>query len=148
MTWTLDRTTDVGRVRVLITGESVQDSAVFEDEDLDVFLDLAPSGSVLVAAALGLERIAGDSALLLRKVNLTGDAAADVRFGGAMDLAVGSIKLSAKGNAEAFLMLAARYRAAWANDGGGEEDILIAGMVTNEDSWTEAVRADWLRTYE
>lgn len=144
MTWTLDRSTDVGKVRVLITGESVEATAVFSDEDIEDVL-LVIESTVLEAAALGLERIAGDSALLLRKVR-DADPTADVLFGGAMDLQVGTIKLNAAGAAEAFLKLAARYRAAAAESGAGvEDDIGWAGMVLDERGWTEAIVNDWLR---
>lgn len=144
MTWTLDRTTDVGRVRVLITGESADATHVFEDEDIGVLLSVG-DGHPLLAAALGLERIAGDSALLLRKVRNT-DPTADVLFGGAMKLSVGSISLDATGMAEAFLKLAERYRAAWADSGDAGDDVYLVGMVTDERSWSEAVWNDVLRT--
>ncbi len=142
MTWTLDRDTDVGKVRVLITGESKTETHVFEDEDLTVFLGI--EGTVLRAAALGLERIAGDSALLLRKVRDT-DPTADVLFGGAMKLQAGSIQLDASANADAFLKLAARYRAADADSGTGDDDILIAEMVLNRQTRWEAIWNDALR---
>jgi hypothetical protein len=143
MTWTLDRTTDVGKVRVLITGESVEATAVFADEDIDVFL--AIEDNVYGAAALGLERIAGDSALLLRKVRDT-DPTADVLFGGAMRLSVGSIQLDATPNAKAYLDLAARYRAAAEGGAGAEDDILFASMVVDERTWAEHVVDDLLRS--
>jgi len=145
MTWTLDRSTDIGKVRVLITGESIEASAVFADEDIeDVLLAIEPT--VLEAAALGLERIAGDNALLLRKVR-DADTSANVLLGGVMDLAVGTIKLNAAGAAEAFLRLAARYRAAAAESSAGvEDDIGWAGMVLDERGWAEAVWNDVLRS--
>lgn len=142
MTWTLDRSTDEGKVRVLITGESVEATAVFDDLDLTVFIGI--EGSVLGAAALGLERIAGDSAVLLRKVR-NSDPTADVLFGGAMKLAVGTIALDATGMAEAFLALASRYRAALL-DAGADSDILIAEWVVDERTWRETVWNDALRT--
>jgi len=145
MTWTLDRTTDVGKVRVLITGESVEATAVFSDEDIeDVLLDIEPT--VLEAAALGLERIAGDQALLLRKVRDT-DPTADVLFGSAMKLEVGSIRLDAAGASEAFLRLAARYRQAAAESSAGiEDEIGWAGMVLDAQGWADTVWHDVLRT--
>lgn len=142
MTWTLDRTTDTGKVRVLITGESVEATAVFADEDIDVLLAIEPT--VLRAAALGLERIAGDSALLLRKVR-DSDPTADVLFGGASRLQVGSIQLDSTANAQAFLALAARYRAA-DESGTADDEILFAGMVVDERTWAETVWDDILRT--
>jgi hypothetical protein len=144
MTWTYDRSTDVGKVRLLITGESVEATAVYEDEDiLDVLL--AIEGTVLGAAALGLERIAGDQALLLRKVR-DSDPTADNTFGGVMDLAVGSIKLNAAGAADAFLKLAARYRTVdEQGTAGSEDDIGWAGMVLDQRSWSDAIWADVLR---
>jgi hypothetical protein len=145
MTWSLDRTTDTGKGRVLITGESVEATSVFTDEDIeDVLLAIEPT--VLEAAALGLERIAGDSALLLRKVR-DSDPTADVLFGAAMSLDVGTISLDAKGAAEAFLKLAARYRAAAAESSSGVEDETTwAGMVLNPEGWAEAIWNDALRT--
>lgn len=144
MTWTLDRSTDTGKVRVLITGESIEASSVFTDEDIeDVLLVIEPT--VLEAAALGLERIAGDNALLLRKVR-DADATADVLLGGAMHLEVGPINLDAKGAAEAFLKLAARYRAAAAESSSGiEDEVTWAGMVLNTEGWAEAIWNDALR---
>lgn len=144
MTWTLDRTTDTGKVRVLVTGEAVEASAVFEDEDIAVFLSLE-GDSVYRAAALALERIAGDQALLLRKAH-DANPAADNLLGGVMSLDVGSIKLDAKGAADAFLKLAARYRAvADTTADGAEDDIGWAGMVLNgwgerEALWNDARR--------
>ena len=145
MTWSLDRTTDIGKVRVLITGESVEATSVFSNEDIDDVL-LAIEPTVLEAAALGLERIAGDNALLLRKVR-DADPSADSLFGGAMALEVGTISLDAKGAAEAFLKLAARYRqAAAGSSDGAEDDIGWAGMVLDGWGWQEAVWKDILRT--
>lgn len=144
MTWTLDRSTDVGKVRVLITGEAVDATHVFEDEDIEVFLDI--EATVLEAAALGLERIAGDQALLLRKVRDT-DPTADVLFGAAMTLEVGTIKLDAKGAADAFLKLAARYRTVAAEGSvGAEDDMGWAEMVLTPQAWIDRVWSDVLRT--
>jgi len=144
MAWTLDRDTDVGKVRVLITREAVQATHVFEDEDIEVLLEVE-GGNVLCAAALGLERIAGDSALLLRALRDT-DPTADVVFGGAMKLTAGPITMDATGMAEAFLKLAARYRAAADESAGGaDDDILIAEMVFRG-SRRERLHNDILRT--
>ena len=126
MTWTLDRTTNVGRVRVLVTGEAAEASSVLADEDLEVLL--AISTDPLLAAALGLERIAGDQVLLLRKIE------------------VGSIKLDGPAVSKAFLDLAARYRESWASYGAGDGDILIVPWVLNEQGWADAVWADVLRS--
>lgn len=141
MTWTLDRGTDTGKVRVLVTGEAVEATAVFADEDIAVFLSLE-SDSVYGAAALALERIAGDQALLLRKAR-DADPTADNLLGGVMLLEVGSIKLDAKGAADAFLKLAARYRAvADTGAAGAEDDIGWAGMVLDEWGHREALWND------
>lgn len=126
MTWTLDRSTDTGMVRVLVTGEAVEATAVFADEDLAVLL--AIGGHVLIASAMALERIAGDQVLLFKK------------------LTVGSIELDGPAVAASFLALAARYRGAYENSGSAADDILIAGMVVNEGTWAETFWADVLRT--
>lgn len=140
MTWTLDRTTDTGKVRVLITGESIEASSVFTDADIEDVL-LAIEGTVLRAAALGLERIAGDNALLLRKVR-DADPSGNNLLGGVMQLEVGTIRLNANNAAQVFLMLAARYRAADAGTGSVEDDIGWAGMVTNGWGYEEALLND------
>jgi hypothetical protein len=143
MTWTLDRDTDRGKVRVLITGEAVEATAVFEDADIDVLLSI--EGTVLRAAALGLERIAGDNALLLRKVR-DADPTADSVLGGVTKLTVGSITLDGAKAAETFLMLAARYRAADADsDAGVEDDIGWAGMALDPVSHRDILLDDMRR---
>jgi len=127
MTWTLDRSTPVGKTRVLITGESVEATSVFQDEDLEVFLDISEN-IVLEAAALGLERIAADQALLFRKIK------------------VGSIEVDGPALAASFLAMAARYRVTAASGpGGADADIQIADWVNDDSTWREAVIKDYMR---
>lgn len=128
MTWTLDRTTPVGKTRVLITGEAVEATSVFQDEDIEVFLSISDD-VVLEAAALGLERIAADQALLFRKIK------------------VGSIEVDGPATSASFLALAARYRGV-ADSGsvGADEDIQFADMVYDNPTWQERVIKDYLRT--
>lgn len=65
-----DPTTEAGRVRLLIS--DVDDaSPVFTDDEIAAFLDLAGS-SVLRAAALAAEAIAGNETLLLKHIRSRG----------------------------------------------------------------------------
>ncbi len=128
MTYTLDRSTSIGQVRVLVPGESVDATNVFEDEDLQVFLDLNDT-IVLLAAAQALERIATDQLLLLKKVKV------DV------------ITVDGRAVSDGFLALAARYRGVYETGGAaGDEDIQIAEMVVDAPTFAEQLWNDWLRS--
>lgn len=69
MTATYDLTTEVGHVRLLIPDRDLT-VPVFQDEELQVFLDL--EGDVRRAAAMALETIAADDAKTLRITTVLG----------------------------------------------------------------------------
>lgn len=62
-----DPTTPAGRVRLLISDTA--DEPIFEDEEIDAFLDLTGS-SVYRAAATALRAIAGNEAQVLKRIRL------------------------------------------------------------------------------
>jgi len=66
MSFTYDVTTDAGRVRMLITDRDEVNS-IFQDDEIDAFLDLE-DGSIRLAAASALEAIAANEALVLKKL--------------------------------------------------------------------------------
>ena len=65
---TIDLTTDVGKVRLLIP-DRVETDFIYSDEELEAFLGLEGS-SVKRAAALALETIASDQAYTLKAIKL------------------------------------------------------------------------------
>lgn len=76
MAFTYDNTTDRGRVRLLISDVDVSDVTrqLFDDSEVDAFLAL--SSGVKRAAALALDTIAADLAMVLRVIK-TQDLATD-----------------------------------------------------------------------
>lgn len=66
MAFTYDPTTDRGRVRLLATDRD-EATAIFADDEIDAFLAME-SSSVRLAAAVALETIAADQALVLKVV--------------------------------------------------------------------------------
>jgi hypothetical protein len=66
---TYDLSTDVGKVRLLIPDRDLA-NPVFQDGELETFLAL--EGDVRRAAALALETIAADEALVLKVVSVLG----------------------------------------------------------------------------
>jgi hypothetical protein len=72
MAVTYDIATDVGRVRLLITDTDV-DNPIFQDEEIQVFLDMTISGGandIRLAAAEALDTIARNEALVLKRITL------------------------------------------------------------------------------
>lgn len=65
-----DLTTDAGKVRLLISDVD-EDNHVFDDAEIDVFLDLT-GDVVLLAAALALETVAANEVLILKYVRSRG----------------------------------------------------------------------------
>lgn len=61
VTWPIDLSSDVGKVRTLIPDKN-QTWFAFQDEEIEVFLDI--EGSVKSATALALETIASDIAMV------------------------------------------------------------------------------------
>lgn len=72
---TYDPSTLAGRVRLLINDIPVEDVAVFDDDEITAFLDLAAQ-SVLLAAAQALDTIASNE-VLVGKVIRTQDLSTD-----------------------------------------------------------------------
>ena len=64
MAFTYDPTTDVGKVRMLIP-DRVEDSAIFQDNEIDAYLSMNDS-NVRRAAAEALETIASDEVMTLK----------------------------------------------------------------------------------
>lgn len=75
---TYDLATDVGKVRLLIS-DTDRSNAVFQDEEIEAFLDLR-DGNVKLAAATALRSLGGNAVLVrgkLRMLDLTTDAPAE-----------------------------------------------------------------------
>lgn len=73
MAFTFDVSTDRGKVRLLIadTRSDLPESPIFQDTDIDAFLEMEDS-SVKRAAALAAETIALNEALVHKKIVLLG----------------------------------------------------------------------------
>ena len=74
MSFTYDPSTDRGRVRLLAT-DTDSDNPIFQDIEIDTFLDIEED-SVKLAAAMALETIASQEALIQKKIKL-GDLQTD-----------------------------------------------------------------------
>lgn len=78
MAVTYDLETDVGKVRLLIS-DTDTDNGVFQDDEIEVFLDLR-GGSVRLAAASALRSLGGNAVFVrgkLRMLDLSTDAPAE-----------------------------------------------------------------------
>lgn len=64
MAFTYEPTTDIGKVRMLIP-DRVEDSPIFQDEEIDAYLSMNDS-NVRRAAAEALETIASDEVMTLK----------------------------------------------------------------------------------
>ena len=69
MSFTYDTTTSRGEVRLLIT-DTDESTYLFEDAEIDAFLSMALNNSVFLAAAIALERIAINEALVQKRIKL------------------------------------------------------------------------------
>lgn len=70
MSFTYDTTTAIGQVRLLCTDtSSVPPGPVFQDEEIQVFLNLE-QGSINYAAAKALDRIAASQALTQKQIKI------------------------------------------------------------------------------
>ena len=67
MAFTYDVTTNIGKVRMMIP-DRVEDSAIFEDGEIQAYLDMNDS-NVRRAAAEALETIASDEAMTLKVIS-------------------------------------------------------------------------------
>ena len=68
MTVTYDITSDIGQVRMLIPDKD-QNNVLFQDEEITAMLNLSGE-SVLRAAALGVDTMAHDNAMVLKVISL------------------------------------------------------------------------------
>ena len=68
MAFTYNVTTSLGRVR-LLCNDNTEASAIFQDAEIDYFLELENS-NIRKAAALGLETIAGNEVLVQKRIRL------------------------------------------------------------------------------
>lgn len=127
MAFTFNVATDVGKVRLLVP-DRVSADAVFQDDEIEAFLDLE-GGVVRRAAALALETIASDNAMTLKVIRL-------------LELTTDGAKTS-----DALLKRAEKLRsqadlADQAEEGAAFD---IAEMVPNDFAWRERVWNEALR---
>ena len=69
MAFTLDYTTNRGKVRLLISDIDV-DNVIFQDDAIDAFLGLARENDVKRAAALALRTIAGNEVYVQKRIRM------------------------------------------------------------------------------
>jgi hypothetical protein len=116
MAFTVDTTTDIGKVRLLLSDLDQTKPIYPEDAQIQAFLDME-QGSVRLAAALALEAIAANRVLTLQVIQL-------------LDL-----KLDGASVAKAFLQAAKQWRDAANDDWAGLD---FAQTVDNSDfAWRE-----------
>lgn len=126
MPYSYDLNTDVGKVRLLIP-DSQSDAFLFEDSEIEAFLALETG--VKRAAALALETVASNEAMVLKVIRLL-----DVQTDGAKV-------------ADALLKRAARLREqADADDLAMDGSFDIAEMVVDAFTWRERMRKQALRS--
>lgn len=131
MTATYDPGTDAGRVRLLIADTDVDGPIVyFQDDEIAAFLTMAQGGAVLLAAAHALEVLAGNEALVSKKVR--------TRDGQQTDGPAVAKELRAQ---------AAALRAEWArlDDLDDDEDWAIAELVVDDFSYRHRLSNEILR---
>lgn len=73
MSVTYDLTNDVGKVRLIIqdgasSDSSIKDAAIFQDADVQGFLDL--EGSIKLAAAQALDAMASSESMVMKRITL------------------------------------------------------------------------------
>lgn len=129
MGFTFDPATDVGRVRLLIP-DRVEADRIFEDAEIEAYLAME-GDSIKLAAALGLETIASDTAMVLKVIKL-------------MDLSTDGAKTS-----DALLKRAGLLRGQVAEEIAAayeqEEGFDIAEVVVNDFSARERLGNEVLR---
>ena len=114
MTWTYDVSTDIGKVRLLVSDTDTS-RRVMDDEDYQAFLDMS-GGSVVLAAAKALETIAVNEILCLKVVNL-----------------MGAIVTDAASAAKQLLAQAKTLRAEYASMGDGGSGFISIEMVDGDE---------------
>lgn len=127
MAFSYDLGTDVGKVRLLISDVNELDH-IYSDEELTVFLGMG--GSVLLAAAMALENIAGNEVQVQKRIHI-------------LDLSTDGPSVSRE-----LRELAALLRAQdEAGQGDDDTDFDIAEMAVDEFSRRHIITSDWLRGY-
>lgn len=126
MTFTYDPTTDIGRVRRTIPDKDNNEDTFWTDEEIQSFIN--DEGDWRRAAALALETMASDSALVMQLIHVQ-----DLRTDGA------SVSNALLKRAQ---MLRQQANDSDANDEGGFE---IAELVYDDFSYRERIRKQLLR---
>lgn len=118
MSWSYDVSTQAGQVRLLIT-DIRADNPYFQNEEIDAFISI--EGSTRLAAALALETIASNEALI-QKVFKT------------LDVETDGAKLS-----DALIKRAEMLRKQDQMDFAGQADFAIAEQVNNDFQYRERI---------
>lgn len=125
MAFTLDYSTDAGKVRLLIS-DIDSSNPIFQDDAIDAFLSIAQGGNIKRAAATALIVIASNEVLVQKRIKL--------------------LDLSTDGPAEANALLAlARELKAEAEDEEVTGSFDWAEQVNNPGQWIEYIYKDALR---
>lgn len=127
MPFTYDVSTEAGKVRLLAVDNRF-DGYIFEDDEIDVFLELQ-SNSIYRAAALALETIAADQALCLKRIT-------------SLDLSTDG-PATAKALREQADALREQAKEAEAREEGGVFDIaemVVDGFTRRDRWWNERLR--------
>lgn len=125
MAFTLDYSTDAGKVRLLIS-DIDSSNPIFQDDAIDAFLSIAQGGNIKRAAATALIVIASNEVLVQKRIKL--------------------LDLSTDGPAEANALLAlARELKAEAEDEEVTDSFDWAEQVNNPGQWIEYIYKDALR---
>jgi len=102
--FTYDTSTNAGKVRLIIMDKNSGDgNYIFEDDEIDAFLSME-SNIVLRAAAMALEAIAGDEALVIKRTKI-------------LDLSIDGIAV-----AQALMAYAASLRKQYKDNEGSDFD--------------------------
>jgi len=125
MAFTYDVTTAAGQVRLLIPDRNAGDY-VFEDTEIDAFLSIEGS-NVKRAAAMGIETIASNTAMVLKVIRL-------------LDLTTDGAKTSDA------LLARAKLLRAQADDEDVAGGFDIAEMVVDDFTYRERLRKEALRS--
>jgi hypothetical protein len=126
MAFTYDPTTSIGKMRVIIPDKDER-SVFFQDEELQVFLDL--SGDILRASAMALETMASDQVMVLKAIQT-------------LDLGTDGPAV-ARGLREHAKELRDQAKNAEASEDGGAFE--IAEFADDAFTQRERIRKQWLR---
>ena len=114
MTWSYNPSTDIGKVRMLVTDTDTT-RRIMDDEEYQAYLDMS-GGSVVLAAAKALESIAVNEVLCLKVVNL-----------------MGAVTTDAASAAKQLLAQAKTLRSEYAQLGDGGAGFISIEMVNGQD---------------